>query len=156
MPPKSTPKEFADALVERRSRTTKALDLFIRLRSLKNHPHIADLKTPGYLNKPLPKWIKDELGALGMKLPMEVTHINQWPKAQKEEVRKALVHAIDRGLRIDFFWALWDQKKEGTLIEPKRLPAKGKITITFYSPQRNVRVSSAKATFGHFFVDVSK
>ncbi len=156
MPPKSTPKEFANALAERRSRTTKALDKFIRLRSLKNHPHLADLRTPGYLNNPLPKWIKDELAALGMKQAMEVTHINQWPRAQKEEVRKALVHAIDRGLRIDFFWALWDEKKEGTLIEPKRLPAKGKITITFYSPQKNVRVSSAETTFGHFFVDVAK
>ncbi len=156
MPVSSTPKEFTDALAERRSRTTKALDKFIRLRSLKNHPHIADLKTPGYLSGPLPKWIKDELGALGMLKPIEVTHINQWPKAQKEEVRKALVHAIDRGLRIDFFWALWDEKKEGTIIEPKRLPAKGKITITFYRPQRNVRTSTATATFGHFFVDVAK
>ena len=156
MPIKSSPKEFTDALSERRSRTTKALDKFIRLRSLRDHPHIADLRTPGYLNKPLPKWIKDELGALGVKQAMEFKHIDQWPRAQKEEVRKALVHAIDNGLRIDFFWALWDEKKEGTIIEPKRLPRRGKITVTFYSPQRNVRVSTAKATFGHIFVDVAK
>lgn len=156
MPIKSTPKEFTDALSERRSRTTKALDKFIRLSSLRNHSRIADLRKPGYLNKAIPKWIKDELGALGMTQATEVKHINQWPKAQKEEVRKALVHAIDNGLKIDFFWALWDEKKEGTVIEPKRLPKKGKITITFYSPQRNVRVSTAKETFGHIFVDVAK
>ena len=151
MPPKSSPKDFTDALVERRSRTTKALDKFVRLRRLKNHPHIADLKTPGHLSKPLSKWIRDELGGLGVKKPMEFTHINQWPKAQKEEIRKALVHAIDRGLKIDFFWALWDEKKEGTIIEPKRLPSKGKITITFYSPRRNVRTSA-----GQIIVDVAK
>ena len=77
--------------------------------------------------------------------------MNQWPRAQKEEVRKALVHAIDRGLRIDFFWALWNEKKEGTVIEPKRLPKKGKITITFYSPNKNVRTVA-----GQIIVDVAK
>ena len=152
MPPKSSPKVFVDALVERRSRTTKALDQFIRLSGLKKHPRLADLQTPGNLSKPLSKWIRDELRGLGVKKSMEFTHINQWPKAQKEEVRKALVHAIDRGLKIDFFWALWDEKKEGTIIEPKRLPSKGKITITFYSPRRNVRASAA----GKIIVDVAK
>ncbi|MCI0777731.1 MAG: hypothetical protein J4N95_06090 [Chloroflexi bacterium] len=151
MPVSSTPKEFTDAINERRSRTTKALDKFIRLRSLKNHPHIADLRTPGYLNKTLPKWIRDELGGLGVKKTIEFTHMNQWPRAQKEEVRKALVHAIDHGLRIDFFWALWNEKKEGTVIEPKRLPKKGKITITFYSPNKNVRTVA-----GQIIVDVAK
>ena len=151
MPPKSTPKDFTDAVSQGRSRTTKALDQFIRLSGLKKHPRLADLQTPGHLSKPLPKWIRDELAALGMKKPMEVTHINQWPKAQKEEVRKALVHAIDRGLKINFFWSLWDEKKEGTIIEPKRLPAKGKIKITFYSPKKNVRTSG-----NEIIVDVAK
>lgn len=156
MPIKCTPKEFTDALSERRSRTTKALDKFIRQRSLKNHPHLDDLRKRGHLNRPMPRWIRHELAELGVKHPLEFRHINEWPNAQKEEVRKALVHAIDRNLKIDFFWALWDQRREGTIIEPKRLPRSGKIKITFYSPQRNVRTSTAKETFGHIIVDVSK
>jgi hypothetical protein len=156
MPPKCTPKEFTDALRERRSRTTKALDMFIRKRNLKGHPRLDDLRKTGHLNKPLPKWIRDELTELGVKHPREFVHINDWPNTQKEEVRKALVHAIEYGLKIDFFWGLWDQPREGTVIEPKRLPRSGKIKITFYSPQQNVRLSTAKETFGHIFVDVSK
>ena len=158
MPMTSTPKEFVNALAERRSRTTKALDALFRTPK-KLEGHLKELEKTGYLAGPLPKWIRDGLTANGVKKPREFTHINQWPKAQKENVRKALVHAIKKSvqgnsIRVRFFWELSGRNNEETIIEPKRLPSTGTITITFVSPQKRVWVSSAAKTFGEIFVDV--
>lgn len=155
MPMTSTPKEFTDALAERRSRTTKALDdLFKSPGALSNHPHIGDLRRIGHLNAPLPTWIKNELKARGVVKPLEFTHINQWPKAQKERLRKAMIHATDNNVKMRFFWELYGGPNEQTIIVPDPLPTSGAITVTFLSPQSRVRVSSATGTFGQIFVDV--
>lgn len=156
MPVSSTPKEFENALKERRSRTTKAMDDLFRspAATFKNHPNIGDLRKVGHLGSPLPAWIKNELKARGMVKPLEVRHIDQWPKAQKERLRKAMIHAIDNNVKIQFFWELYGGSREQTLITPDPMPTSGTITVTFLSPQSRVRVSSAEKTFGHIFVDV--
>ena len=159
MPITSTTKQFVDGLKERRSATTKALDALFRTPK-KLAGRLPDLQKPGYLAGPLPKWIRDDLKAHGAKKQREITHIDEWPKGQKEDVRKALVHAIEKSdkgnsIRVRFFWVLSGLiNKEETIIEPKRLPNTGTITITFVSPQKRVRVSTAAETFGHIFVDV--
>ena len=158
MPVSSTPKEFVNALSERRSRTTKALDALFR-NPKRLQGHLQDLQKTGYLAGPLAKWVRADLTANGVKKPREFTHINQWPKVQKENVRKALVHAIQQSIKgnnisVKFFWELSGRNNEETIIEPKRLPSSGTITITFVSPQKRVRVSSAVETFGEIIVDV--
>lgn len=161
MPVSSTTKQFVDGLKESRSATTKALDALFRTPK-KLAGRLPDLRKSGYLAGPLPRWIRDDLKAHGAKKPREITHINEWPKGQKEEVRKALVHAIEKSdkgnnIRVRFFWVLNGlADKEETIIEPTRLPSTGTITITFVSPQNRVRVSTAPETFGHIFVDVGQ
>ena len=124
MPMESTPVEFANALAERRSRTTKALDdLFKRPANLRNHPHIGDLRRAGRLNAPLPTWIKNELKARGVLKPGEFRHINQWPKTHKERLRRAMIHAIDNNVKMRFFFELYGGSTEQTIIVPDPLPA---------------------------------
>ncbi len=160
MPVSSTTKQFVDGLRDRRSATTRALDeLFKNPKKLA--AHLPELKKKGYLSGPtLPKWVRDDLKAQGMKKPREITHIVQWPAGQKDDVRQALVHAIEKSdkgnnIKVRFFWVLSGlAKKEETIIEPKVLPSTGTIKITFVSPQSRVWVSTAAKTFGEIFVDV--
>ena len=157
MPEASTPKEFEAALKERRSKTTKALDNFFeRPGQLKTHPiYTSDrLKKTAVFNDSLRAWAKNEFLARGVAKPVAFKHINQWPAAQKERLRKALVHAIENGVKVRFFWELYGGTNETTTITPEPLPMSGTITITFLSPQSRVRVSNAKDTFGEIFVDV--
>ncbi|MEX0785427.1 MAG: hypothetical protein WD939_02210 [Dehalococcoidia bacterium] len=155
MPMASTPVEFANALAERRSNITKALDdLFKRPADLATHPHVGDLRKSKYLDQTIRQWIKDELIARGVTKPREFNHIDAWPKTQKENLRKAMLHAIDNNVKMRFFWELYGGNNEATTIEPSPLPSSGTITVTFLSPQSRVRVGQAASTFGQIFVDV--
>ena len=157
MPEGSTPKVFEAALKERRSKTTKALDAFFaNPGQLKTHPIYASdkLKKTNVLSLPLKAWAKNEFVANGVTATKAFKHINQWPAAQKERVRKALVHAIENNVKLRFFWELYGGAKEATTITPDPLPTSGTITIIFLSPQSRVRVSTAAETFGEIFVDV--
>ncbi len=162
MPMGSTTKQFVEGLKEHRSATTKALDeLFKNPKKLKDHLE-GQMGKKGYLDGPLPKWIKHELKGRGVKKHREFRHIEQWPKGQKEKVREALAHAIEKSvkgnsIKVVFYWVLSGlAKKEETIFEPTRLPSSGTITITFVSPQKRVRLSTAAETFGEIFVDVGQ
>jgi len=155
MPMASTPVEFANALAERRSNITKALDdLFSKPGSLATHPHVGDLRTNRYFDDTVRQWVKDEMIARGVTKTREFNHMDDWPKAQKENLRKAMVHAIDNNVKMRFFWELYGGSNEATTIEPDPLPTSGTITVTFLSPQSRVRVGQAPSTFGQIFVDV--
>ena len=155
MPMASTPVEFANALAERRSNITKALDdLFKRPGNLTTHPHAGDLRTTKYFDQTIRQWMKDELIARGVTKTREFNHIDDWPMGQKESLRKAMVHAIDNDVKMRFFWELYGGNNEATTIEPSPLPTSGTITVTFLSPQSRVRVGTAPSTFGQIFVDV--
>lgn len=158
MPEASPPPVFAKACQTKKSNVTRALDaLFLRPKTLRTNSLFTD---PAKLNKSrafdiaLSAWAKAELKAQGVGKPREWTHINSWPKAQKERVRKALVYAITNDVRVEFFWELYGGSTEMTTITPDPLPTSGTIKITFISPQSRIRISTAAATFGEIMVDV--
>lgn len=153
MPPTSTIKQFVDALQTRQTKCTKAFDqLFRSPARVKNHPSFDKFARAGALRAPLPAWARNELIAAGLG-PREIAAINKWPNAQKEQVRRTLVAAVNRGRRVRFYWELHNGRGEET-DAPARIPRTGSVAITFRSPQRKVRVSSSAATFGHVSVAV--
>lgn len=148
MPEDSTIKEFVTALQTRESKTTRALTKFFT-RSGRHSNRFPGLRQQGRLNV-LSPIARRELRAMGLQ-NRHITHINQWPKAQKEQVRNALLTAVNSNRNIRFFWELYGGSKEETEITDT---GSGPIRIVFRSPQTNVRVSSAAATFGEVKVDV--
>lgn len=158
MPEASPPPVFAEACQTKKSNITKALDaLFLRPKTLRT---LALFTDPTKLNKSrvfddsLRAWAKDELKPRGVGKLREWNHINKWPKTQKERVRKALIHAINNDVKVEFFWELYGGATEMTTITPDPLPTSGTIKITFISPQSRIRISTAKDTFGEIMVDV--
>ena len=149
MPPRSTVKEFVTALQTRESKTTKALTKYFT-RSGRHSGRLPELRRRGALNV-LPTWARKDLKKLGLE-NRHLAHINQWPRAHKEELRRALVLAIENNRNVHFFWELHGGRREETeIIAPKT----GTIGVISRSPQRNVRVSTAPPTFGHIMTDVS-
>ena len=137
MPQTSTPRQFAKAIQERRSNTTKELKkLFTPADKHKGTTVLTNLKKTNALKRPLQAWAKNKLSALS---PLELQHIDDWPdNPDKEDVRKALVDAIQNSRTVQFFWELHGiaGKNEFTVIEDPDMT--GGITITFRSPRRNV------------------
>ncbi|MCH8995276.1 MAG: hypothetical protein IH959_09985 [Chloroflexi bacterium] len=137
MPQTSTPRQFAKAIQERRSKTTKELKkLFTPADKHKGTTALTNLKKTNALKRPLQAWAKNKLSALS---PLELQHIDDWPdNPDKEDVRKALVDAIQNSRTVQFFWELHGiaGKNEFTVIEDPDMT--GGITITFRSPRRNV------------------
>ena len=149
MPQTSTVKEFVTALQTRESKTTKALTKYFT-RPGRHKNRLPDLDRKGALDV-LPTWARTEFKKSGLGT-RHLAHINRWPKAQKEELRKVLVLAIKNNRSVHFFWELYGGRREETeFIVPKT----GTIVVIARSPQRNVRVSTAPATFGHIMTDVS-
>ncbi len=67
----------------------------------------------------------------------ELTHINDWDRDAKEELRKALVQAILENRSVQFFWELYDGSKSDTEVH---IPAgTADIIVTFRNPRSNVR-----------------
>jgi ABC-type transport system substrate-binding protein len=157
MPQASKPPVFAKACQTKKSAITKALDaLFLRPKNWQTDSIFTD---PNKLKKnhvldTLSPWAKTHLGAQGVGLSREWSHINKWPKAQKERVRQALIHAINNDVKVEFFWELYGGATEKTTITPDPLPTSGTIKITFISPQKRIRISTAADTFGEIMVDV--
>ena len=138
MPDMSHVKTFVEALKTGMTKTTQALD------KCNYKSHRAELGIPGALssgpNNSLPQWARDELTRQGLN-NAELQHIDIWPKKQKEDVRKAIVKALNKKRTLKFFWKLHEDKKNGTHVKGLRATT-GKITITFLSPRKNVTVSA--------------
>ncbi len=66
----------------------------------------------------------------------ELKHIRDWPDADKEKVRVAVLDAIRTNKRVRFRWKLHEPSQERTTIVPD---GPGAIKITFYSPWDNLR-----------------
>ncbi len=141
MPEMSSAMAFVTALKTRRTNSTKALDvLFAKDPVSETHPqfvnpNFAKLQDVHALSSglggTLPPWAKEELLAVGLSLP-EIDHVGQWPVAQRETVREALVKVIEDNKPVEFFWDLHDGAVEDTAVSGD--------TITFLSPRANVRV----------------
>jgi hypothetical protein len=113
------------------TKTTQALKT---LYTALNPALVAALRTASPFTG-LPAPFLGALSSLGLS-QLELDHIRDWPDAQKEMVRQAVVTAIGAGDNVEFFWKLHDAAQEQTTINI----APGVITITFYSPESKVRL----------------
>lgn len=151
MPETSTIRKFIAAVQTGRTNTTKALEmLFTNPGRHRTHTNFGDLSVAGALNKPLAAWAKAVLRALGLSDP-ELAHIEDWPDTEKEEVRKALVVAIQADRNVRFLWELHDVAGSDNRVT--NVDGPGDITVTFRSPRANVRLTST-VNLGEIIVDV--
>ena len=111
--------------------TTQALNALYRARP---EAVVAALSETGPFGG-LPDQYLSELKQRGLSTE-ELEHIRDWPDADKEKVREAVLNAISSDQRVRFAWKLHDESKESTTIETAD---SGAITITFFSPWSNVR-----------------
>ena len=111
--------------------TTQVLNALYRARP---EAVVAALSATGPFGD-LPEPFQTELKQRGLSTE-EVEHIRDWPDADKEKVREAVLNAINTNQRVRFAWKLYDDSKESTTIETAD---SGAITITFFSPWSNVR-----------------
>lgn len=144
MPDLSKVSPFVKALKTGMTHTTKVLDVCDYAK------YKDELKIPGALS-PLPDWAIKELSkshgtgknkVLGLK-PKELDHINDWPPAQLDQVRKAILAALGPPTRtLQFFWELTTQSTEGTTVQG--LDKTGDIIITFLSPRALLKAKKVK------------
>jgi hypothetical protein len=109
--------------------TTRALEALFRARP---PAVVAALDTAPFRGLPEPF-----LGALRGLSREELKHISDWPDADKERVRVAVLDAIRTNQTVRFRWKLHEPSQERTTIVPD---GPGAIKITFYSPWDNLRV----------------
>ncbi len=144
MPIASSIQELIDALRDRKTNITRALDdLFEDPGTLAVHPHRGALATPNVFGStpgdPLPDWARDELQGRvpgsPVKKPLsddEIAHIENWPPQQKNKLRAALDTAIANGSHLQFYWELHDGDSEEM---DDSVPGQ----VIFRTPQKNVR-----------------
>jgi hypothetical protein len=135
MPPMSSLRTFIAALKTGETRTTKALQRLLgRRRGARAEAFIAALKQKGALNAPLEPPIRNAI-----KLPDRYIErcIDAWPDAQKEEARRAIVTAINKGQQVRFRWGL----KAGPGYDAKIHRGPSSVTITALSPRSTLRIS---------------
>lgn len=147
MPPGTTIKKFVEALQTKKTIINSRLDELCT-DSRRHEACLANLNKPGALNRPLAGWAKEELRTVGLG-EVEFAHIDRWPDEHKEEVRKALVTAVETSRNVRFFWELYGGADNVTDV---RDGGTGDITVTFRSPQSRIRVS--RTTFGDLKVEV--
>ncbi len=170
MPVASSIQELIDALKTKKTRTMRALDeLFGSEEALNRlltppHPNLSDLNNPNVFEPdpgdPLPQWAVDELtGAPGARgqvtqtlSPVEIEHINQWPRANKEDLRVALKSALESQppRPLEFLWELHGGDSEEIDIDTTPTPGR----IIFRSPQRNVEVSGWFKAFANLLASI--
>ena len=148
MPVASSIQELIDALRDRETNITRALDdLFGDPGTLAGHPNRPDLGTPYTLSSEpgdmLPPWATDELQGRS-KLPVspvnkplkddEIAHVNNWPPQLREDLRKVLHPRVAGGPHLKFHWELHGGDSEQI---DDSVPGQ----MTFRTPQKNVRLS---------------
>ena len=95
MPPNGTLRSFINALTSGQTNITRCLE------RLANDParrqkYAADINAPHAAVGQLPGWLRNEMVQAGMSQP-EVDHVERWPDAEKEKVRRQIVEAIRDG-----------------------------------------------------------
>src|SRR3990172_8925144 len=140
MPPGTRMLTFLAAPLRRQTEITRALDsLFADPRAVRNNPDSPNLQVDNALDR-LQEWTKGPLRSRGLG-DQHFMHIDRWPRRLKEDVRKALVRAIDPNANrpVVFFWELYDgadpNDDEQTVIDETVTP----VRITFRTPIRRVR-----------------
>jgi hypothetical protein len=114
------------------TKTTKALE------ALNAEKPAALVTLAGQTNgfRDLPNAVKTALQGKGLSA-LEIDHMKKWPNGQKEDVRKALVNAMNSGPghAVLFRWKLHDGTREITVVDT----GANLTAITFYSPWSKVR-----------------
>jgi hypothetical protein len=140
----STIQTFINALKTGRTRTTRALDeIFAAPAALPDSQKDA-FQAPGVLH-PLADWMRDRLKAVSDPLiEDELRHIDEWPAAQKEQVRLAIAQAIAGDVTMRFRWELYSGVGPDTVIVDHGTDG---IFVTFRSPRSSVRLEGDTAVF---------
>ncbi|MCI0850075.1 MAG: hypothetical protein J4N26_03850 [Chloroflexi bacterium] len=118
----------------RRTGLTKTTRALLELFNAKNGALIESMGS-GELSG-LPDWARTALASHGLSAG-ELDHIRDWPDAQKNRARVAVVNAWNSNGKVRFLWKLWDNPKENVQI---RTDPNGTVVITFFSPWDKVRV----------------
>ena len=135
MPAYSTLRTFIDSLRTGETNITRSLE------SLLNNPvkrgDYGDRVRTLDVTQPFPAWLREELLAAGMKMK-EVNHVERWPNAGKELVRRELQAAIGANGTLRFTWELFDGDDPDTEVRQRQ----GADTrIVFKSPRKGVQLS---------------
>jgi len=138
MPPMSSLRTFIAALKTGETRTTRALEgVARRRRGALAEELLLALKHQGALNAPLQAPFRQAI----KKTPLPERYIDHciddWPDAQKEQARRALVKAIADGRRVRFRWGLTAARGYETEITRTA----SRVTITALSPRSTLRIS---------------
>ncbi len=140
MPPMSSLKTFIAALRTGETRTTKALDRAVSRRRGANAAHlIALLHKRGALKAPLQPELRKAVRDAELPERFVQRCIDEWPDAQKEQIRRALVSAISESRPVRFAWGLTPAPRHSTEIDDAR---RGAVTITALTPRSFLRAHS--------------
>jgi hypothetical protein len=96
-------------------------------------PNVAQIT----VNPQLSQFLKDEFGAPGRMTQQEIDHIDtQWPMAQKEILRTAVLQAIDVGRPMIFKWGTTPGSTPETVVAgpAPNAPLTVPVRVTFLSP----------------------
>ncbi|MEX1255022.1 MAG: hypothetical protein WEE64_11855 [Dehalococcoidia bacterium] len=136
MPTHSSMRTFLQAVRTGKTDTTEALDIiFATPGELADHPNFEEFAQSGALDT-LPVWARRELRKVGLG-SAEINHLDEWPNDQKEQVREALVQAIEEDQSVGFYWTVHDGADEETEISSGQDTVS--IAFVFRSPERRVR-----------------
>ena len=141
MAPMAHLRTFIAALRTGETRTTKALEgVMGRRRGAEAEELITALNRRGALKAPLQAPFRQAV----KKTPLPerfIDHcIDDWPDAQKEQARLALVKAIDDGHRVRFRWGL----TAGRGYQTEITRAGNRVTITALSPRSSLQISGGE------------
>ena len=142
MPPGTKMQTFLNSVRTGETKTTRALE---RLWTDRGSSLATNASRKGALNG-LPDWLRSALTRQGDQhapvalSEIEFDHIRDWPDAEKEKLRQALLASLGPPRRtVRFRWAL---SKDSTSVNPvDNLYGPGDMTITFNSPEKNVKTA---------------
>ncbi len=109
---------------------------------------VDNIRDPASVNPHLSNWLRGVLAAHGMR-PAEITHVDNWPPAKKEEARAWVVAAVDASRSVAFAWELFGGDDPANRRDDPGAPQP--VSITFRSPRRGVRLSGLN--YGQVHVD---
>jgi hypothetical protein len=134
----SSVRTFIAALKTGETRTTKALQRVAgRRQGAAAQALIAALKHKGALDAPLGSPLRDAIQKTPLPERYIARCIDDWPDVQKEQARKAMVTAINKGHQVRFRWGL----KSGPGYDTNIHRGVSSVTITALSPRSSLRVS---------------
>ncbi|MEO6196651.1 MAG: hypothetical protein ABIP58_00925 [Dehalococcoidia bacterium] len=154
MPPFSTLKTFVKAVNSGDTNITRVLT------KLMHYPEQWQENMGQITVSPLSQFLEDQFGAPGRMTPEEILHIaNEWPMAQKVDLRAAVLLAIEVGRPMVFKWTLTSAQAPETDIvwPPSNTPLTVPVLVTFRSPRAGVTYSEEpESSAGYVVVNVPK